>query len=61
MLPKIKSLEEYSKTFNIVKVNTAFYEIPGSELIKSKRSRIPHNINSLFVAIKSTAFLKQKF
>ena len=40
-VPGLESLEAYAKAFDFVEVNSTFYEIPGSKMVKSWRQRVP--------------------
>ncbi len=40
-VPGMDSLTAYSKAFDFVEVNSTFYEIPKSELVKSWKKRVP--------------------
>jgi uncharacterized protein YecE (DUF72 family) len=40
-IPKLRSLEAYSRAFNFVEVNSAFYETPSLKLAESWRKRVP--------------------
>ena len=42
-IPKVDSLEAYSKVFNFVEINSTFYQVPKIQRVKSWRKTVPMN------------------